>query len=49
MGCGECNIDSTVEIGKLYNFAEDLRVSAFSYCNLCDKFGHNDFDHSLNK
>ena len=48
IGCGECNIDSTVEIGKLCNSAEDLHVSAFSFCIQCDKFGHNEFDHSLN-
>ena len=34
MGCGECNIKSTVKIDKLYNFAEDLHVSAVFVFNV---------------
>ena len=46
---GEC--DGRNEFDNILNnisMDEDLHVSAFSYCNWCDCYGHDECDHTLN-
>jgi len=48
---GECEgiiYNEIVNILNNISMEEHLHVSAFSYCNWCESYGHDECDHNLN-